>query len=463
MRRLIRFALVVVVVASVSAQSGSLPVVPGGFGYGMDTRAAYGADVNPTIYKVTNLQDSGRGSLRDAMLAPGPRVVIFEISGTIALASAITVTTPYLTVAAQTAPSPGIALRNDGIQIRTHDVLLQHFRVRPGWADRCTDGLGTYPAASNIVLDHMSVSWGQDENIYVYPGLDGGDTNLTFWRSITSENLSYAGATSSMCNPSHPQGEPGHGFLVTNGATRVAMIQSLTAHNEQRNPLIQNGASMAMLNNVVYDWYKEWGFVAESRDSLPEGAWHATVVGNRFIRGPSTVNPGDGNYANLFYYANDSGQRGNTIYRKDNTVGNDDGRVVMEDNGMEYDPNVSAPPREVPMPSGYVPLDSAKVEAFVLANAGARPVDRDPVDTRVVREVRNRTGGFISNQGAVGGWPDLKVNQRPLDVPDTPHKKLASGYTVLEEWLHQMADEVEGNASAPMLTAPAGLTNLSVY
>src|ERR1043166_1194378 len=100
--RLIRFTLTLIFVASaVSAQ----PVVPGGAGYGMETRAAYGAGSDPTIYRVTNLNDSGRQSLREALEATGPRIVIFEISGTITLNSEIGINSPYLTVAGQTAPS----------------------------------------------------------------------------------------------------------------------------------------------------------------------------------------------------------------------------------------------------------------------------------------------------------------------------------------------------------------------
>src|SRR6476659_10155603 len=93
-------AISVIVGPSICGQSG-VPVVPGGFGFGMQTRAAYGGSVAPTVYRVTNLNDSGAGSLRAALTASGPRVVIFEISGYIDLQSPIVVTSPYLTVAGQ--------------------------------------------------------------------------------------------------------------------------------------------------------------------------------------------------------------------------------------------------------------------------------------------------------------------------------------------------------------------------
>jgi hypothetical protein len=450
----------------VRGQSSSLPVVPGAFGFGMSTRAAYGCGANPVVLRVTSLADSGTGTLRAAMDATSPRVVIFEVSGNIDLQSGITLNNPCITVAGQTAPSPGITVRYYGLEVRTHDVLLQHFRIRPGWTgSNCNEGLGTYPtaSASNVVLDHMSVSWGLDENIYVYPGIGGGDANFTFWRSITSENLNYTPGSASCTG----NAEAGHGFLVTQQTTHVAIIQSLTAHNNQRNPYIQNGSTIVILNNVIYNWYKEWGIVFGSHSTLPGGAWAGTAIGNRFKRGLDTVNPGDGNQAWMFYYLLDSGysQAGNKIYRSDNTLddgtGSLSGRITTEANELPYDPNVSSVPAQAPLPAGYAAMASTATEAFVVANAGARPTDRDAVDTRLMSDVVNRTGHVIATQGAVGGWPALAVNTRALALPSNPQAVQPSGYTALEEWLHSYAAGVEGGASQTAPAAPTGLRILT--
>jgi hypothetical protein len=121
----------------------------------------------PTVYRVTNLNDSGPGSFRQGLEISGPRVVIFEISGSIRLRSPVYVNSPYLTIAGQTAPAPGITIQNYAIYVTTHDVLLQHLRIRHG-ADTCGSAFEAWGAnAFNIVLDHVSASWGQDETIYL--------------------------------------------------------------------------------------------------------------------------------------------------------------------------------------------------------------------------------------------------------------------------------------------------------
>jgi hypothetical protein len=425
----------------------------------MDTRAAYACGSSPTILRVTNVNDSGANSFRAALTASGPRVVVFETSGNINLLSDIFINTPCLTVAGQTAPSPGITVRYQGIQIGTHDVLLQHFRIRPGWTNSgqsCSGGLdaiGTYPTASNIVMDHMSISWGQDENVYLYPGQGGGDANVTFWRSITSEGLRQAPGSAACTG----QLEDGHGFLITQNVTKVAIIQSLFAHNWVRNPYGQNGSQVTILNNVIYDWYKDGAIDFESHSTLPGGPWSVTTAGNRFVRGPDTVDSGGNGW--MYYYYQDSGETGNRIYRSDNTLTNDsDGKILAEENVLGYNPNVGSPPSAAPIPPGYTLLASTVMEAFVKANAGARPADRDAVDTRTIDSMMNRTGHIISTQNDVGGWPTLAVNARALTIPDSPHTVTSSGYTSLEVWLHGYAAIVEGGGPI----APAQPTGLHI-
>jgi len=138
----------------------ALPVFPGAEGFGTNTVAGRGG----TVYRVTNLNDSGSGSLRDCVNKSGPRVCIFEISGTIAINNDLSINNPYITIAGQTAPSPGITIRNFPIRPKTHDVLIQHIRVRTGdtgGGDRKNrdafgvEGNNPY----NIVMDHVSASW----------------------------------------------------------------------------------------------------------------------------------------------------------------------------------------------------------------------------------------------------------------------------------------------------------------
>lgn len=448
------------------AAEGSLPVVPGAFGFGMATRAAYGCGTDPAILHVTNANDTGAGSFRAAMTASGPRVVLFDVSGYIDISSDIIATSPCLTIAGQTAPSPGITVRTVAgggnteamILINTHDVLLQHFRVRPGWpAGRhiCNSGILAYgyPAGAhyNVVLDHMSVSWAQDEQFYSGPtAANGGDANFTIWRSIAAEGL-WNADTDNVCTGALG-GEAANGHNVFIEGHRADILQSVMAHSRERNPMIDGSIAVRVLNNIIYGWQGEWGVFLFNKEANP-GPWFLNAAGNRFIVGPQSNNPGVGG-AVMFWYGEaypDSSfeDPGNKSYRADNTVSNGFGTTIIEThNLMAYNPDVSAPPSQAPMPTGYTVIASSSLEAFLLPKVGARPLDRDAVDARVIANITARAGGFISNESDVGGYPALAANTRVLTPPASPHADSGNGYRNLEVWLQGLARALEqGGAS----------------
>lgn len=151
-------------------------------GYGVGTPGGRGGD----IIRVTNLNDRGPGSLRAALEASGRRVVLFETSGTIVLDAPICITSPFVTVAGQTAPSPGIALRRHPIMIDTHDVVLQHLRLRQGDEAYKPAPLGNNAStlyvrndATNVVLDHLSLSWGNWTQLGLNHWREPGWTDVT--------------------------------------------------------------------------------------------------------------------------------------------------------------------------------------------------------------------------------------------------------------------------------------------
>jgi len=410
----------------------------------METLAAYGGSVAPTVYRVTNLNDSGAGSFRRALEASGPRVVIFEISGAIRLSAPIYVNSPYLTIAGQTAPAPGITIQSYAIYVTTHDVLLQHLRIRHG-ADTCGSAFEAWGAdAFNIVLDHISASWGQDETIYIsnprVPAM-----NVTVWRSIISEGLN--GAMNGGCSEGSPNGSyQSHGLLVYDGTKFVSILQSLFAHNLERNPYASGDTTTYIANNVVYDFDNASATQVIDNEYRAGGRLLSTVVGNYYRRGPSTD-----------FYVSAVGARylspSSRLYLSDNAL---DGGLIpiwdfflIGDDGA--DPRVGSPPVSV---SGYTPMSSGAAYSLVLSKAGARPNQRDAVDTRTVGEVQTRTGHFLSNPAEVGGFPSLAVNARPLDLPANPHALAQSGYTVLEEWLHDFAAFVEDGTNAAPVPPP---------
>jgi hypothetical protein len=432
----ILLALAVLMVPRGRAQ-GSIPVVPEANGFGMNTRAAYGGGGAPAVHRVTNLNDSGSGSLRAAMEASGPRVVVFEVSGTIALSSPIIVRSPYLTVAGQTAPSPGVTLRNYGIELSTNDVLLQHFRVRPG-GNTCNNGLEAWGAASyNIVLDHMSVSWGQDENVVFYNGSRA--INATLWRSIVAEGLHLEPALSGCAGGSSES----HGLLVYDHTRNVSVLESLFASNGERNPYPKGATVSYFANNLFYNWGNGQGAFFGDPDG--SGALQSTFTGNHYRRGPSTPS---GTWMAQARHL----QSGSRVFIGDNLR---DGTNIEEFsviNNEGVDPRVGTAPVVV---SGFTPASSSQVWDLVLGNAGARPDDRDGVDARIVQEVTSRGGRVIDTESQVGGWPTLAINRRALTLPTNPNDVTSSGYTNLEKWLHSYADIVEGRA-APQGPIPPG-------
>jgi pectate lyase len=376
-----------------------LPVFPGAEGFGTITRAGRGG----RIIRVTNLSDRGKGSLREALYTKGPRVIVFEVGGNINLKSHLKIRNPYVTIAGQTAPEPGITLTGASLSIKTHDVLIQHLRIRvgdlaigPPPEDR--DGIkiqGSKSAAAevyNIVIDHCSISWAIDEGVSIwYDGVH----DITISRSIISENLS---------NSKHPKGEHSKGLLIGDHAKRVSIIGNLFAHNNKRNPLIKGNVTALIVNNMIYNPGKAAIHFSDRKGSGPS---QASIVGNVIIMGKdSQMKLPPISYSR--YMKSDV-----LIYLSENKVFSTDGA-------------------------------SSDVQRWILSSAGARPMDRDAVDSRLLRGIRNRTGRIIDSQREVEGFIDIDPVARKLTIPVNPHADNdGDGYTNLEEWLHSMSKKVE--------------------
>jgi hypothetical protein len=418
----------------------SLSIIPGEVGFGMGTPAGSGPGrAGGAILHVTTLAAGGPGSLREAVLAKGPRTVVFDVSGNIILQSEISVVEPYLTIAGQTAPSPGISLKGAGIAISTHDVLVQHIRIRVGDDPKgpgaiVRDGIGivdwpdTEDDVYNVVIDHVSVSWAVDENVSTwYEGVH----DISVVNSIISEALWLS---------IHPLGRHSKGFLVGNGTYRLSVIGNLFAHNDQRNMVVHGDTSTLFVNNLVYNWYGSSPYGGASVYGTDRGPYYASIAGNAYVRGRDT-RPGNKSLPILI----ETGMNGSKVYLKDNkdllTSGDSSPPVslILPKNIL-----VQIPPVWIP---SLVIKKSESVKRLVLQHAGARPRDRDKVDLRIIDDVKNGTGRIIDSQNDVGGWPELVENIRGskgvpiLSIPSNAIQP--SGYTKLEEWLHRLARQLE--------------------
>ena len=444
----------------------ALPVFPGAAGYGSETKAGRGG----SVYKVTNLNADGSGSLKACVDKSGPRTCVFEVSGAIKLTSDLKIRNSQLRIAGQTAPSPGIMIRGAGIAIYASDVLIQHIRVRTGDDSNGPDPDnrdslrigGTEDApARNIVIDHCSFSWSIDELASTW----GPHDNVTFSNNIFAEPLN---------DSLHPDydgsGRIPHGYGILFGQydnSSITFTGNLLAHIVERNPL-SRAAEFVMVNNLVYDR----GTMDLDVQSEDRHVTKSSVVGNVFMRGPSYSRP----TRPIFVHTQGTFKlgSGSRVYVHDNREpeygGTSYSALVTLTGGDVISGLMTQTTRPV-WNSGIVVRSSAGSEVYsrVLSYAGARPTDRDSVDKRIVLNVRKGTGGVIncvSSNGSTrckknaGGWPSYAYNRRTLSLPANQSSIASNGYSNLENWLNSQDRSINlnGAVDAGSPAAPASMS-----
>jgi hypothetical protein len=428
-------------------------------GYGRFTKGGRGGK---TIY-VTSLEDSDApGTLRYALeKASGPRTVLFKVAGIIELDNWVKIKDPYITIAGQSAPGSGITLKNSGIQIETHDVIIRHLKIRPGDATNGTDpsdrdALFIYKNrnCNNIVLDHMSFTWSIDENV----SFSTGSNKISLQNSIIAEALS---------NSLHEEGEHSKGLLMLNDIDNVSIINNLFAHNMGRNPLISsNTRNVHVVNNLIYDWgHMRPGYGTQTQifhDEVPIN--DAVIYRNLYRKGRTSSDLPL--YRTGNYYLID----GSTLFIDQNYM--DDGGNInplkeVSSSFLEY-PEFFAEFMMDNAPSGWESEYSKirrihDVEEYVLNNVGARVPILDPVDERIINETKNYSGDFVDSprdrdgypsqyQGNVpvdndgDGMPDkweINKNLDPESADDAVAYTLSSYYTNLEMYINELAGDYE--------------------
>lgn len=392
----------------------AVPAFPGAWGGGMFTPGGRGGQV----IAVTNLSDRGPGSLRAALEADGPRIVVFRVAGIIRLESNLDIEKPYVTVAGQSAPGDGICIANHSININTHDVVLRHLRVRRGdpKGGQGSDNIGGNPAG-NVIVDHCSVSWGRDENISLYRYMKEGVAgtrekypakNVTIQWVISSEALG-----------------PGHEFGGTWGGEDSTFHHNLFASNTGRNPSIGMSGEFDYRNNVIFNWRHR------TMDGGDETSL-VNVINNYYKAGPATeasmastiarmesrnqLSPGKALAQSRWYPAHPP--RPGKWYVAGNIVENDP--AVTTDNWQGVRGDATLGRVHTPFEGWPVWQQTAR-EAYeaVLAKGGATLPRRDAVDRRVTEMVR--TGqvahgqGIITHPDQVGGYPAYAYS--PSEVP----------------------------------------------
>ena len=430
----------------IAAAAPQVVAFPGAEGAGRFARGGRGG----SVIRVTNLEDSGPGSLRAAIEAEGPRTIVFDVGGTIRLKKPLVVRNGQVTVAGQTAPGGGIAVRDRAFEIEADDVVVRHIRARLGDESGVESDALTIGKGRRIIVDHVSASWSVDETLssgsdYKTPKDDLRDVTVQW--SIISESLRKS---------VHAKGEHGYGSLLRGGrGAKMSFHHNLWAHHAARMPRPGNylpppedsvGAFYDFRSNVFYNWGGSYsGYNADSGEKASRAFYN--FVDNAYRTGPDSKKPVAFDERNPIARAWFAGNSMNGAVPKDpwSLVS---GRT---DAGYRLPGPIAMPP---------VSRDPAP-RAFerVLAGAGASLV-RDAADARVVESVRRGSGRLIDSQKEVGGWPELargtpwrdgdgdgmpddwesRNRLDPADPADGNADRDGDGFTELEEWLNSLVE-----------------------
>lgn len=386
------------------ARAQAMAAFPGAVGWAAQTPGGRGG----RIIRVTTLAPEGPGSFKAAVQAKGPRIVVFEVGGVIDLQrSAIAISEPFLTIAGQTAPSPGITIIRGGLDVTAHDVIIRHLRIRTGvdgqprrsgWE---VDALSTI-GAHNVIIDHCSMSWALDENLSASgPRFAGAGPDQ--WRQHTSHAItfSYNLLAEGLADASHPKGEHSKGSLIHDNVTDVLIYRNIYAHNMERSPLLKGGTQAALVNNLIYDPGKRavhYNLMALEWAGHPYVTGQLSAVGNVMRAGPSTdaglpflMLGGDGD---LRYHGRDNiaVDKFGTALPMFGRYGATRAKLIEEKTPLSW-------------PAGLPVLPALDVETHVLAQAGARPWDRDGDDIRILFFVAEGRGKIIDDEREVSAYP----------------------------------------------------------
>lgn len=371
------------------------------------------------VIVVKNLNDSGPGSLREACEQGGARIVVFNVSGIIRIKTPLIIRAPYITIEGQTAPGDGVCVAGESVWLNTHDVIVRFMRFRRGetFVGRRDDAIGGNPVG-NIMIDHVSASWGLDENMSMYRHMYNDSTGKIEDKlatvNITIQNSIFAEALDTW----------NHAFGSTLGGENCTFMRNLWADNGARNPSIGWNGIFNFANNVVFNW---------NNRSTDGGDYTAlfNIVNNYYKPGPVTnlkepisyriLKPESGRSKLPYVVFGRAYVEGNIIEGNEKVTKNNwDGGVQLENKKGELMTFEQASPyfaamrvkKPFPMPKITI-LPTLAAKEYVLTNVGANLPKRDPVDTRVIKQVKTGKIDFI--EGVKLPEKDFEHRRLPKD------------------------------------------------
>jgi pectate lyase len=447
MKKIFIVILLMIIISSLPLFA-QLVAFPGAEGFGSSATGGRGG----RVIEVTNLNDSGPASLREAIEATGPRTIVFRISGTIDLDSVLSIKNGDVTIAGQTAPGDGICLKNYSLFLEGNNIVLRFIRCRIGDLAKFQDDAIHGLQGKNVIVDHCSFSWSIDETASFYDRIE----NLTVQWSLISESLN---------NSTHKKGEHGYGGIW--GGINTTFHHNLFAHHTSRTPRFNNGNNhhkdeyVDCVNNVMYNWGLNSTYGGEEGNhNLRFNYYKPGPATRKNVRG-RILEPFD-TAANWYVYGNF--MEGNPEVTADNWNGGVQGKYA------EYNTKKRA---LNPFPTAPISIQKPReAYASILQNVGACVPKRDTLDERILSETKTGTAkygklwggggtGIIDSQNDVGGWPELKSLPAPVDSdhdgmpddweqshglnpnnPDDRNTSNADGYTMLELYLNSLVSHV---------------------
>ncbi|MEM6274984.1 MAG: PA14 domain-containing protein [Myxococcota bacterium] len=477
-------------VAQSTTSDAVIPAFPGAEGGGAGALGGRGGAVIP----VTNLNDSGPGSLRAALGATGPRIVIFRVSGVIEVKSTLSISNPYITIAGQTAPGKGVLISGvkiDGppLYIGTHDVIVRYLKMATGRGASYQYGNGDVLSMGeggdvyNVIIDHSSLNWGNDENVALWAD-EGVARNVTFSNNIIAEALAHDDHSTGLIVGSN---------MICEEMRDVDVVRNLFMHNNNRNPYIKI-ARARIVNNIVYNW----GWLA----TQIAGGIKVDIVGNYYKPGVD-----DSGRSEIAWRSNDKSCNGGppgapSLYVKGNQGPNqpdpnaDNWDTMMEEThdwGWPGNPPQltridRAYERKSPLGYGPFPVtayDVEDLEDMLLDDVGASHrlngngqwvANRDALDLRLIEEYVTGTGALKHDEVDAGGFPNIQSATPYADsdgdgMPnaweaahgldayesdDANEDADGDGYTNIEEFLNG-SDPGQGGTQKPVGNLKPGL------
>ena len=450
-------------------EHGAALAFPGAEGGGMYTTGGRGG----RIIHVTNLNDSGTGSLRAAVEASGPRIVVFDVAGIIELSSKLRIRNGDLTIAGQTAPGDGICIKNYATVVEADNVIIRFVRFRLGDqganADDGEDAIWGR-RQKDIIIDHCSMSWSIDECASFY-----GNSNFTMQWCILTESLRHS---------VHGKGSHGYGGIW--GGENASFHHNLLANHDSRNPrfdhpeIYENPSdpdrrgNVDYRNNAVYNWGSNSTYGGEGG--------HFNMVGNYYRQGPASRDRAYFIDANGIYTSSGTDYGYPYLYMDGNyyvqyTGMTAEGGVYWHDHGTNTPPDASrllSSLLPISGPDGrtvYTTTHSAQDAFALICKTGGASLVRDEVDDRACLDAQTGTascsdggngseGGIIDTPSAVGGWPEYSA-----DTENESNDKTDTDGDGIPDWFEEKfgLDTESDDSKSMTIDIKGRYTNIEMY